>query len=488
MQKHKCIISKNKMLYIIIFLLFSFYITLNLITQISNGKIDNDIYFMFAHGEYIIRNGFTHVEPFSIHSNFQFMIPQWLTAVILYIVHLHTGTRGIVLFFSIVFIITELVLFHLLRLISNNNVLSALLAGLSMTFISSYMFSTRPYIISLLIILIELYSFEKYVLQSKARYLIIIPFLSVIEINFHNSLWIMMILVSLPYFIEGFINHRYKIHLLSITMMISTLCALINPYGVESITYIFKSMISIKPISNIIIELAPASMNNTLGLITIMINFGLFIGLFVFQNFKIKLRHILLYLGTCLMALIAIRNSIFFYPISMLVYVFVFKNIKCDSISNKITKYIHSITIFMIISCGVTFLLMEKSDVHNPNLSSIFSKDAIDWLSENENPEEIILYNNINDGAYLLYKGFKVYIDPRLEVYGEKNNKKEDILLEYLKIRSADIYYKDFLHKYDFNLLLLNKSMDKYLYQTIKYDFDYVSIYEDDISVIYKKK
>lgn len=488
MQKHKCIISKNKMLYIIIFLLFSFYITLNLITQISNGKIDNDNYFMLAHGEYIIRNGFTHVEPFSIHSDFQFIIPQWLTAVILYFVHLHTGTRGITLFFSIVFIIAELVLFHLLRLISNNNVLSALLAGLSMTFVSSYMFSTRPYIISLLIILIELYAFEKYVLQSKARYLIIIPFLSVIEINFHNSLWIMMILVSLPYFIEGFINHRYKIHSLAITMMISTLCALINPYGVESITYIFKSMISIKPISNIIIELAPASVNNTLGLITIMINFGLFIGLFIFQNFKIKLRYILLYLGTCLMALIAIRNSIFFYPISMLVYVFVFENIKCDSISNKITKYIQRVTIFMFISCGLTFLLMEKSDVHNPNLSSIFSKDAIDWLSENENPEEIILYNNINDGAYLLYKGFKVYIDPRLEVYGKENNKKEDILLEYLKIRSADIYYKDFLHKYDFNLLLLNKSIDKYLYQTIKYDSNYVSIYEDDISAIYEKK
>ena len=172
----------------------------------------------------------------------------------------------------------------------------------------------------------------------------------------------------------------------------------------------------------------------------------------------------------------------------MLVYVFVFENIKCDSISNKITKYIQRVTIFMFISCGLTFLLMEKSDVHNPNLSSIFSKDAIDWLSENENPEEIILYNNINDGAYLLYKGFKVYIDPRLEVYGKENNKKEDILLEYLKIRSADIYYKDFLHKYDFNLLLLNKSIDKYLYQTIKYDSNYVSIYEDDISAIYEKK
>ena len=40
---------------------------------------------------------------------------------------------------------------------------------------------------------------------------------------------------------------------------------------------------------------------------------------------------------------------------------------------------------------------------------------------------------------YAEYKGIKVYLDPRAEVFLKKNNKKKDILVEYYKLQSRQI-------------------------------------------------
>ena len=55
----------------------------------SLSKVDreNDIWFLLKHGEYILKHGFPHIEPFSMHQNFSFVMQQWLSSVIFYISH-----------------------------------------------------------------------------------------------------------------------------------------------------------------------------------------------------------------------------------------------------------------------------------------------------------------------------------------------------------------------------------------------------------------
>ena len=84
------------------------------------------------------------------------------------------------------------------------------------------------------------------------------------------------------------------------------------------------------------------------------------------------------------------------------------------------------------------------------------------------------------------YMGYKCYIDPRAEVFYKSNNKKEDILVEYVNLGTL-VNPKNFLEKYNFDYLLVSKSDSLYYYlKNLNYSIIYEVDYPDNASNSYR--
>ena len=51
-------------------------------------QLNNDTWFLLNSGRYVLQHGIPTIEPFTLHQNFGFVMQQWLTAVIFWVVYL----------------------------------------------------------------------------------------------------------------------------------------------------------------------------------------------------------------------------------------------------------------------------------------------------------------------------------------------------------------------------------------------------------------
>ena len=78
-------------------------------------------------------------------------------------------------------------------------------------------------------------------------------------------------------------------------------------------------------------------------------------------------------------------------------------------------------------------------------------------------------------------------MDPRAEVFLKKNNHKFDIYKEYYDLQMGIIDYNEYLKKYNFTHLLINKK--DYLYNKLeKNSYNYIVIKEYENYKIYIRK
>ena len=83
------------------------------------------------------------------------------------------------------------------------------------------------------------------------------------------------------------------------------------------------------------------------------------------------------------------------------------------------------------------------------------------------------VYTGYNDGGYVEFRGYKPYLDPRGEVFVKKNNKKEDILQEWVDFKDKKITVDNFLDKYEFDYLLVRKNDPLYELNDENYELIY---------------
>ena len=78
-------------------------------------------------------------------------------------------------------------------------------------------------------------------------------------------------------------------------------------------------------------------------------------------------------------------------------------------------------------------------------------------------------------------------MDPRADVFLKKNNHKSDIFKEYYNLQYNKLYYKDYLDKYNFTHLLINKKGS--IYFDMKHDsYNYVLLKNFESYQIYIRK
>ena len=448
----------------------------------SLSKIDreNDIWFLLKHGEYILKHGFPHIEPFSMHQNFSFVMQQWLSSVIFYISHKILGQYGILLVMIITNILMLYFLYKLCMLISENKFrLSIVITCITDIFLLLFIIA-RPWIFTMLNLIIVLYIMELFYKKNNRKALYFLPLISLIQINIQSSMWFMLFIFMLTYIVDLFLKERRRLSSFPLIIILMFICGFINPYGLDNILYVVKSYGNYY-INNTVTEMLAISLNDKRILFySYLFYFILAIELLIYifcKKGRFELRHLFLFLGVSFLGLKNLR-SMWIFIIGTIPFLssylkpyfkkLSFKEENFELEPDERKKYYLVIVILCIYTCGVS--VIANSKFTNKLEKGI---DAI-YNTSNVNAKTTV-YTNYNNGSYAEYRNLKPYIDSRAEIFIKKNNHKEDIMKEYYLVYNGYISYDKFINKYKFDYMIIMKN--EAIYTSALKDKNYKSIY-----------
>ncbi len=446
--------------------------------------LDNDIWYLLSEGRYIVQHGIYYIDPLSMHEGLHVVVQNWLSASIFWVIFSAFGEMGLFLTVLVCNFFICLLLYKLCMLISERNYILSLLLmfATDVLLLTSYLVS-RPQIFSFIILIGLLYVLELYIKTENKKYLIWLPILSVIEVNIHASLWIMMFLFMLPYVIDSFKipllkTQGYKKKPLFIYIGIAAVVGLINPYFYKAITFIFTSFTD-QLMHQYINELLPFSITTDLGqqMAILILVIGLIMAFF--REGHIRIRYICLFAGTVILGFMSYKAFSHFIIVSIWPLAYFFKDM-CPKDFSALPKKL--LKVFTFIVAGVSIMAIGATCyiniAINPDKATLKhdAQTAMMVLKDNFDPETTTVYSSFNDGGLVEFYGFKPYIDPRAEVYLKVNNKKEDIFAENYYIQMGFYDIKEFLNKYNFTHLLVH--MSDMLYNNLE-DSNYFILYEN---------
>jgi hypothetical protein len=341
--------------------------------------------------------------------------------------------------------------------------------------------------------MLELYSLESFIAYRNNKYLIVLPVLSIILINLHAAMWPILFVMLLPYIIDSF---NFKIKFISgqgyekkvffIVILVMILVGIINPYEIKSMTYLLKSY-GYPEISSTVMEMQPTNINEAMGMIIFTFILIIILTYCFYRKGNTRIRYFLLTLGTGIMVLSSYRSFPFFIVCSLFSVAYYLKNVNLKVNNTETSPKVLRlrkilIAAIIIVTLGALFINNNKDDE-----DSAFNdlNSAVDYILENEDTSNVVLYTGYNDGGLTEFRGLPSYIDPRAEVFVKKNNKKDDIMKEYIDMQSGNLYYKSVLDKYNFTHLLVP---DKDILSTyLPYDNDYDIIFSNESYKVFKK-
>ena len=504
--------------------------------------LDNDVWWILNCGRYVVETGtIPHEEFATMHEGLHYVMQQWLTAVIFWKIYSNFGAEGLINFAWLIGFILNFVYYKICLYVSNGNKkVSVMLAIVIGIIISNSFIVTRPWILSTLILMIEIFLLEKFFRERKIQTLYFLPVLSVIFVNLHSAIWSMMIIVLLPYIAESFIlnfkNQPVPFKPLIISAIGIFLAGFINPYGWEGMTYVFNSY---NPqIYNIINELKATSARNTSGILFFLLSA---LTIVAHSKKKMPLRYFFLSFGIMIMGFQALRNLFLFFMLATFPLAYAVKDWQPF---DKIFNLRHKLFIPLFLICGVEFYLVFNKAANsiieiNSTMKLIFElsiifllcliffyrregklfseeifilrrkplialatlqiiilillknyfiplpkyepyKPAVDFLLSKKPAEDIVLWTGYNTGGYFQFYNIKTYLDARAETFLLSNNHNKDILPEYFNLVGGELDYKEFFKRYNFTHIFVTTD-DIIPYLLLSNDENYKLLFEYDL-------
>ena len=496
---------------------------------------ESDTNFIMNLGRYILAHGFPHVDPFTIHDGIQLVAQQWLSGIIFWQAWQSFGVAGLKLT-DFGFGALMIILHWRLCLFVSGNKLVALCLSFVVGLLTATSIVPRPQIFSTPILLAEVFLLEKFTRTGDAKFLIPLPPLSVLLINFHAAVWLMMFVIAMPFF---FVKSSRHAKFLLGTLAASFLCGFANPYGVDAMTYVFRSY-GVEIINSHVSEMyAPSA--QTVGGKVFYAAEALMI--FTFAKVKLPWRYVFLSGGLTLLALLHQRNLLLFYfaatfplacawqsfsvekifprnenfpnrlPLTILFFLLTFVNTAMVTLilQDGLAELNLPLKILFVVATPVLLYnllvfkregsLLHPAILPRKNFSllvtalivcTIFSmtladkKDdtdeiltpAIEFILQDERPENVSLWIGQGGGGLAGRFGMKYYIDSRSEVFLPANSGLDkNILEEYLDMLTGKIFYADFFSRYDFTHIILTDELPL-LFNALSRDENFKVIYE----------
>lgn len=444
---------------------------------VFRDSYDNDIWFILATGEEIAKNGIPYANPFSFHEEpMGFIAQQWLVCLAYYHVYQAFGFIGL----GVVTLVLALALMGSMYFVgrfvrgdgSGGEVLLALMIPVVYG-MSSYM-SVRPHLYSMLAFVWVVYFMERYRRASQARWLAALLPLVMLHVNLHAAMapFDLVIIgcylvpdVLAPFHKRGrlmawrFERSSYPRLPILVALLACALCLLANPYGLDGALYLVHSYgyADYKGYISEMANMAPAS--SAANIVITLVVFVTAVCVGARGASRIDLPLVLLVCGTACLAFMHIRNR-------WLVVLFCFlllavysrgRTIRPFARSRSVSIVVPTICALGLIACigGVFFalpVLVEepKNDYYTP----VNAMDYLDRIGADKETTRVFTF--FNAGGYIEYRGYKVNIDPRPELWGASiAGTGFDYYKEYVDMAKGDAVFNDYIERYDFDVFII---------------------------------
>ena len=461
---------------------------------------DGDTGYHIRAGEYIL-------ETLSIPRQdiFSFLSPplpwtahEWLSEVVMAVIHRVFGLSGIVVFFSIIISLVYYLLFKIIKT-KKDYIIPTVFIVLLVLLSSGIHWLARPHIFSLLFTLIWYYLLDQYQYEKK-NYLYFLPPIMLLWVNLHGGFLAGFILLGIYLFsnVVNFITSKgvdrdtYKKRAIyfGLITVVCLFVSLINPFGYRLLLVPFN-LVSNKFIMDIVSEFQSPNFHlpNAYPFKYFLL---LMIVIFAISKVKIKLIEILLVLMFTNMSLYSARYIPLFSIIVAPILLRQFRPVleqsggrfvkfikkRSDSISETdesargyLWPVVAVILIVILASAGkIDFKFSEKRA----------AVAAVEFL-KNEHIKGR-MFNNDEIGDYIIYAAwpkYKVCVDGRSLVYGT------DIMKEYMELARVKPGWEKTLEKYNFSWIIYNANTP--LSILLMQRDDWKLIYADKVANIFVK-
>jgi hypothetical protein len=457
---------------------------------------DGDTGYHIRAGEYIIKTlSIPNVDIFSQHVP---IIPwtahEWLSEVIMALIHKAFGLTGVVAFFGFLLALTTYLLFKILRSYNTNIVLATAITILVLSS-SQIHWLARPHLFSFLLMVVSHYLLESWH-QDKFNRLYLLPPIMLLWVNLHGGFLGGFILMG-AYLIGNIFSmlstspasrrvSMQKLRQLEIAMLASVTVCLINPRGYTILLFPFKLVTDTYIMDNISEFMSP-DFHQWMPFKYLLL---LLIAVFCLSRRTVGATELILILVFTNMALYSARYIPLFALITApyltrkadeasalvtgkVAEFFKTRSRNLDSIQRRATGYFWPAAAMVIVA-----LAMYSGRFTHDFDERIKPVAATEFLLK----EKIAgnMFNNDEFGDYLIYRGFasyKVFIDGRSDMYGTA------ILKEYNKIVNFERGWERILDKYRITWIFFdsNSRLSRYLLR----DSNWVLIYSDKVADIF---
>ena len=481
---------------------------------------DNDMFFMLASGREIAENGIPKWNIWAAEPGMEIVVQQWLYDVLLYRFEA-LGNVGFSLFLLLQVLVFAYLCIRILRLYRLKwGVCFLILFCLFLVF-PSYIFSIRPELVTTVLLLSDCLALERFGKDGGVRHLAVIPASIVLEMNLHMSMWPFHFCILLAYLVPvpglPAVHNRVSSAaakkpftvLFLIAMMIVSL--FLNPYGVDGILYVLRSMSSNTFNYVSIVEMQPMPLFSSSGIMFLPV---IVLSVFLYSLKKAWGPGLNMAVGFGLLSMAAVRN------VSFLVFPMLFllrdlgvllrgSSIKLDwkkDVRNYLIPILFAVDMLFLAgflsSCEDVFLKAEDGTVS-------YMDRAVSYVKENWDGDGSI-FVGFGYGGYFEYHGIdKVYLDARPEIFMKELNKKKSVLAEYAVyceygdiLRTANqeeeerAFYvtreqmEDWMGQYDFRYVCVAPGIEANLYGYMLNhpDYEYVDEASSPMLAVYQKR
>lgn len=476
-------------------------------TGLVNKSLQNDTFYTIKIGKLILDNGIDMMDHFSFHVGLSYTYPHWLYDVFIYIVYKIGGLTSIYLSSIIIFWILLIVVFKTNKKICNNVMVAAFATIICCLAISGFV-TARAQLVSFLLFALEIYFIEDFLISKRKIDVIGLLVISLLLCNVHVAVWPFYFIIYLPYLVEyavsvfwdkikfkkdskfyKFVNSKVvfernkNVRYLFVIIICSLLMGIITPIGDTPYTYLIKTMLGNS--QNYIQEHHMISWIESPFTI-IIAGETIFLALMS----KVKLRDFFMIAGLVLMSVVSIRHLSLLSLIGTICFGRIFTmfldnfNVLID---NKLLPFFSKRWVIFSSFCLAVIILFVGLKFHLKDdfvEEDFYPVNAVKYIKENIDINEMRIFNDYNFGSYLLYNDIPVFIDSRADLYTKQFSGFEyDILDDYQFIVNN---YQEKFDFYKITHVLIYKE-NNLLYQAIMHDNNYQKLYEDEYFVFYEK-
>lgn len=456
---------------------------------------DCDTGYHIRAGEYIIKS--LSIPKYDIFSYLSPPIPwtahEWLTEVIMAMVHQYFGLTGIVIFFAALIGTISSLIYKILKC-SGKDTLLIILLTIFTIIISRIHWLARPHLFSWLLFLIWYYILDSYEYRAK-NYLYVLPAIMLLWVNLHGS-FIAAFAITGIYFISNalkmLVSKKQEHNLFwnkakwyGSIMVIISLMALVNPYGYHIFKFPFQLMSS-TCIMNNVSEFVSTPLYRY---IPFTLFFYVIIVLFAVSKTRLNLTEVLLLVLFTHMTLYSVRFVPLFAMITAPIILRLGNDLWAETRLNvssflrnaslniaKFDSAARGIVVPFIVFIVLCLFIMNTSHYSfdsktKPVYASEFLKTA--QLQGN-------MFNHREFGDYIIYRlwpQYHVFADGRSDMYGEER------LKAYFRVERIEPGWRDILDNYKINWIIheANSMLTTFLLQRE----DWKIIYIDNVASIF---